>query len=423
MPSNVLLIGNGGREHSLAWKIAQSPYLKKLYIAPGNGGTRLLGENVPIEVMDFEKLAVFAEEKAIGLTIVSMDDPLAAGIVDFFQARGLRIWGPTKAAARIEWSKAFSKELMREAGIPTAEFGTFSGHEVALGYVREKGAPIVVKASGLARGKGVYVCTSLREAEAALKNIMLDKVFKDSGSEVVIEEFLEGQEISIHALSDGTHSLLFPASQDHKTIGEGDVGKNTGGIGTIAPVPWVTREDMADIDNRIVRPALASLAARGTPFIGLLYPGLTMTKSGPKTLEFNARFGDPEPEAYVPLLKSDLLELLDACVEGTLDACTLEWKEGFAANVVLCSEGYPDEYKIGVPITGIEDAERLPGVVVFHAGTRYEGGQLLTAGGRVLDVCATGLTLKEALRRAYAAVELIQFEGKYYRRDIGAKSL
>ncbi|MBI2610741.1 phosphoribosylamine--glycine ligase [Candidatus Kaiserbacteria bacterium] len=419
---DVLLVGGGGREHALAWKIAQSPRLGKLYIAPGNGGTRLVGENISIGVMEFEKIAQFVEEKKIGLTICSMDNPLVSGIVDFFQARGLRIWGPTKVAAQIEGSKAFAKQLMREASIPTADFAVFTNHDEALRYVHEKGVPVVVKASGLALGKGVSICRTLSEAESALKEIMLDRVFKDSGTEVVIEEYLDGEELSIHALSDGKTHVLFPVSQDHKTIGEGDTGKNTGGIGTIVPVPWVSADTLKDLDARVVKPTLEALAARGASFAGILYPGLKMSSQGPKVLEFNARFGDPEAQVYMRLLKTDILDLFEACVDGTLQRQTIEWETGFTINIVLCSGGYPDEYKKGFPITGIEEAEKLPGVVVFHAGTTFDG-TLKTSGGRVLGVSAVGATLKEALDRAYEAVEKINFEGKYFRRDIGAKAL
>ena len=420
--SDVLVIGGGGREHALVWKLKQSPHVGKIYVAPGNGGTRDLAENVGIEASDIEKLAHFAEEKKVDLTVVGPDDPLAIGIVDFFQKRGLRIWGPSIAAARIEASKAFAKELMREAEIPTASFAVFTEYEPALAHVHERGVPIVIKASGLSLGKGVYVCESIADAERALDDLLVQKMHKDAGNEVVIEDYIDGQEISIHALSDGTTSVMFPPSQDHKTIGEGNTGKNTGGMGSIAPVPWVTSAMLADIDIRVVQPALSNMAKRGTPFVGLLYPGLKMSSKGPKVLEFNARFGDPETQVYMRLMKSDLFEILDACVEGTLKEHMLEWEGGFAVNVVLASGGYPDAYQKGIPIRGIDEAEKVPGVVVFHAGTVYEG-ILKTAGGRVLGVSAVGATLKEAIDRAYQAAELIRFEGKYCRRDIGAAAL
>lgn len=422
MKTNVLIIGSGGREHALAWKLAQSPRIGKLFVAPGNGGTRKIAENVAIDSTDIDGLVEFAAKNDIGLTVVGPDYPLALGVVDAFQARGLRIFGPVRAAAEIESSKAFSKNLMREAGIPTAHFGVFSEYEKALAYVRERGAPIVVKASGLALGKGVYVCKSLTEAEAALAEIMLEHAHKDAGNEVVIEEFLDGQEISIHAFCDGKTAVLLPPAQDHKPIGDGDTGKNTGGMGTIAPVSWVSAEVIQNIEEHIVRPTLQVLSERGRQFKGLLYPGLKMTTSGPKVLEFNARFGDPETQSYMRLLKTDLLDILDACVDGTLANLAVEWHGGFAACVVIASGGYPDEYKKGLPLRGVADVEHVPGVVVFHAGTTFDG-ELKTSGGRVLGITATGDTLRDALDRAYEAAKLIEFEGKQYRSDIGAKAL
>ncbi len=423
MRIDVLVIGGGGREHALCWKLKQSPRIGKLYCAPGNGGTRAVAEQVPIGVMEFERLALFAEEKHVGLTIVGPDDPLAGGIVDHFKARGLRVWGPSKAAARIEASKAFAKELMREAGVPTAAFEVFTDHDKALAYVRAQGAPIVVKASGLALGKGVYVCQTLAEAEAALKEIMLDHLFKDAGNEVVVEEYLDGQEVSLHALSDGSSHLLFPPSQDHKPVGEGDTGPNTGGMGTIAPLPQVSEGMLQELDASVVTPTLEAMKKRGVPFAGLLYPGIKLSSKGPRVLEFNARFGDPETQVYMRLLKTDLLDLLDACVDGELGTQTIEWHPGFAANIVLASGGYPGAYEKGFPITGIEEAEQVEGAVVFHAGTALKDGALVTNGGRVLGVSAVGDTLAHALDRAYRAAELVHFEGKYYRRDIGVEAL
>ncbi len=425
MSVDVLVVGSGAREHALAWKLKQSPRIGKLYVAPGNGGTLNIAENVPIEAMDFQKLATFAEERKIGLTIVGPDEPLGAGIVDVFNSCGLRIFGPSKEAAQIESSKAFAKTLMREAKVPTAEFAIFSNPSVALAHVRLRGVPIVIKASGLALGKGVYVCRTMGEAERAITEIMVLKVHKDSGNEVVIEEYLDGQEISIHALSDGITHILFPASQDHKPALDGDMGKNTGGMGTIAPVPWVTTEMTASFESQVVVRTLEALKKRGIQYKGLLYPGLKTLLNGPKVLEFNARFGDPETQVYARLLKSDLLDIIEACVDGTLSAVgsSVEWNRGFAANVVMVSGGYPDSYEKGFPITGIEEAEKMEGVVVFHAGTRIENGQLVTAGGRVLSVSAVGDTLKQALDRAYKSVDKIHFEGMHFRRDIGAKAL
>ncbi len=420
---DVLLVGSGGRECALAWKIAQSPRLRQLYIAPGNGGTRQYGQNVDIPATAIEKLAQFAQEKSIDLTIVGPDDPLSLGIVDTFKARGLRIFGPSKMAAQIEASKAFAKQLMQEAGVPTAEFAIFTEHRDALKYVREKNAPIVVKASGLALGKGVFVCQTLFEAEDALRQIMIERVFGDGGNQVVIEEFLAGPELSIHVLSDGSKYRMLPPSQDHKRIGENDTGPNTGGMGTIAPIPWVEKEMMKLIEDAVVKPTLETLAYRQKLFSGLLFPGLKMTPKGPKVLEFNARWGDPETQVYMRLLKNDLLELFTACVDGTLSNVKIEWEAGFAANIVLASHGYPNQFEKGFPISGIEEAESLPGVVVFHAGTSYADGIVKTSGGRVLGVSAVGETLPKALERAYRAIDCIQYEGKYFRSDIGAKSL
>src|SRR3989344_3699922 len=355
---DVLVVGSGAREHALLWKLKQSPRAGKLYAAPGNGGTVSLAENVPIGVMEFEKLAAFAKEKNIGLTISGPDDAFVGGIVDVFKKHNLRVWGPTKEAAQIEGSKAFSKQLMHESKIPTAEFAVFTAAAPALAYVHAHGVPIVIKASGLALGKGVYVCSKFEEAEKAINEIMIERVHKDAGGEVVVEEFLEGPEMSVHALTDGIAYVLFPSSQDHKAALDGDQGKNTGGMGTLAPVPWAKPDTMATIDGTIpaIRPSVV-------------------------------------------------------------------WEPGFAANIVIASGGYPEEYKTGFPVTGIDDARSVDGVVVFHAGTRSEDGQLVTAGGRVLSVSATGGTLKEALDRAYAAVGKIHFEGMHFRRDIGTKSL
>ncbi len=425
MSIDILVVGSGAREHALVWKLKQSPRVGKIYVAPGNGGTWNIAENVHIGVMEFEKLADFVTEKGIGITIPGPDDAFVGGIVDFFTARGLRIWGPTKDAANIEGSKAFAKTLMKEGNIPTAQFKVFTTPESALAHVRVHGAPIVIKASGLALGKGVYVCRKLEDAERAISEIMVERVHKNAGNEVVVEEFLQGTETSIHILSDGISHLTFPSSQDHKTALDGDEGKNTGGMGTIAPVPWITQKMMSDIETYVVIRTFDALSQRGGQFKGLLFPGIMMTLEGPKVLEFNARFGDPETQVYMRLLESDVLDLFEACIDGTLEtaAAGVKWNTGFAANVVIASGGYPDSYQTGYPITGIEAAEKLPDVVVFHAGTKMENGQLVTAGGRVLSVSACGGTLKQALDRAYEAVGKIYFENMHFRHDIGAKSL
>lgn len=423
--TDVLLIGSGGREHALAWRLKQSSRLGKLYIAPGNGGTWYFGENVPINVMDFEALAKFATGKRIGLTVVGPDDPLAAGVADLFHARGLPVWGAVKAAAQIEASKVFAKEFMTAAGIPTAEYKTFTSADSALSYVRSHGAPVVVKASGLALGKGVYVCHTQEEAQRAIEILMVERVHKEAGDEVVIEEFLQGQEFSVHALSDGVDHVLFPSSQDHKRAQDGDKGENTGGMGAIAPLPWAGDEVMSRIESEVVSKAFDEFKRRGMDYKGILYPGIMMTPSGPKVLEFNARFGDPECQVYMRLLKSDLLDLLEASAKSELASVkdSIEWMRGYAVNIVLASGGYPGEYKKGFPITGIDEAQQIEGVVVFHAGTAYQGESLITTGGRVLGVSAVGETLQQALDRAYEAAGKIHFEGMFYRRDIGAKAL
>jgi phosphoribosylamine--glycine ligase len=420
---NLLIIGSGGREHALAWKLKQSPRVGKIFVAPGNAGTAQLGENVDIKATDVAALVKFADEHKIYLTIVGPDDALALGIVDEFQKRGLKIWGPNKLAAQIEASKAFAKELMQKNNIPTAEFQTFTDYEKALEYIKQKGTPIVIKASGLALGKGVSVCKTPKEAKRFLQDVMVNKIFGDSGSQVVIEEFLQGQEFSIHAFSDGETFKLLPSSQDHKPIFDGGLGPNTGGMGTIAPVPWVSDDLMANVSSEIVKPALAGLENVACRFIGCLYPGLMMTKDGPKVIEFNARFGDPETQSYMRLLKTDLLDILEACVNGKIADIKIEWSKKYACCIVLASGGYPGKYEKGKSITGIEQAEALNDVVIFHAGTAIRGRMSVTNGGRVLGVTAIADDLQSALGKAYAAVKLIHFEGMHFRTDIGQKSL
>src|SRR3989339_362040 len=431
--SNILLVGSGGREHALAWKLAQSPHVEKIYIAPGNAGTAQVGENVDIAATDISALLNFALEKKINLTVCSADDPLALGIVDTFQKNNLKIWGATQKAAQIESSKAFAKDLMAKENIPTAKFQTFKNYDDALSYVAEKDAPIVIKASGLALGKGVSVCQTIDEAKIFLKKVMVEKIFGDAGKEVVIEEFLQGMEFSIHAFCDGKTFQLLPPAQDHKPIFNGNQGPNTGGMGTIAPLPWVTPELMHEVAEKIVRPALNGLQKQSAPFSGLLYPGLMQTVDGPKVIEFNARCGDPETQSYMRLLKTDLFEILQASVNGQLQAITIEWERKYACCIVLASGGYPESYVKGKEISGIAEAEKLSDIVVFHAGTRFENDTLVTnglpaktlvtAGGRVFGVTATGDSLPEALEKAYAAIKLIHFEGMHYRTDIGQQSI
>ena len=460
MKKNVLLIGNGSRENALAWKISQSEKLEKLYIAPGNPGTAGFGENVNIQVADISALADFAQKNNVDLTVVGPEEPLSLGIVDEFQKRDLKIWGPSKAAAQIESSKAFSKELMKKAGVPTAEYEIFSNYDEALKYIeqyfsvssrptpnasedewrdpltseiRDSSArmhslgmtqtPIVIKASGLALGKGVTVCQNLDEAKKVLKEAMVDKTFGQAGSEVVIEEFLQGREFSTHAFCDGENFIMLPSSQDHKRIFDGDLGPNTGGVGTITPLPWVTKDDMDTIARTIVAPILKALEETGAPFTGLLYPGLMMTKTGPKVIEFNCRFGGPECESYMRILKTDILDIFEACVYGKLKDLDIDWEPQSCCCIILCSKGYPEKYEKGFEISGIDEAEKVPAVKVFQAGTKLDGDKLVTNGGRVLGVTATGNDLQSALKKAYEAVKLIHFEGIYYRTDIGAKSL
>lgn len=420
---NVLIIGSGGREHVLAWKVSTSPNVSKLYVAPGNGGTSEVATNVGLKATDKRGLIRFAKDNDIGLTIVGPDDILALGMVDAFEAEGLRIFGPKRAAARIEWSKVFSKNLMTSQSIPTARYETFNDIASAKTYAASQPYPLVIKANGLALGKGVFVCADQTEADQALEELMDDKVFGDSGSSVVIEEFMKGQEVSIQALCDGKTSVLLPTSQDHKRIGTGDVGPNTGGMGTYAPVPWVKPDMLGRIKETVVESALRGLSATGSPFKGLLYPGLMIDGADIKVVEFNSRFGDPEPQSYLRLLETDLLEVLNACVDGTLSQAKLGWSNQSAVCVVLASGGYPGSYLTGLEITGVEKAASRPDVVIFHAGTKREGNKLLTAGGRVLNVTATGKDLADARDKAYAAISHIRFDGMQFRTDIGAKAL
>lgn len=420
---NILIIGSGGREHALAWKIAQSPNIGRLYVAPGNPGTASIATNVPLAATDKAGLVEFAQQNAIDLTIVGPDDILALGMVDAFQGAKLRIFGPTQAAARIESSKVFSKDLMAIQHIPTARFETFTDIALAKAYVGEHAFPVVIKANGLALGKGVRVCADLQEANNFLDEVMGARIFGDSGNSVVIEDFMAGQEVSIQVLCDGHTAVILPTSQDHKPIGTGDVGPNTGGMGTYAPVPWVTPAMIERIRTTIVEPALAGLAAAGSPFQGLLYPGLMIEGESISVVEFNSRFGDPEPQSYLRLLESDLLEILDACVDGRLSEVEFKYNDRAAVCVILASGGYPGSYQKGLPITGLEDAAALAGVEVFHAGTKLDAGQLVTNGGRVLGISAVGNNLAAAQARAYEAIKLIHFEGMQYRTDIASKAL
>ncbi|HEY7123623.1 MAG TPA: phosphoribosylamine--glycine ligase [Ktedonobacterales bacterium] len=416
----ILVVGSGGREHALVWKLAQSAHRPHLYAAPGNPGMRSLATLVPVAADDIEGLLSFAREQKIDLTVVGPEVPLMLGIADRFRAAGLRIFGPNRAAAQLEGSKAFAKEVMRRAGIPTAHHATFTDLSAARAYVQREGAPIVIKANGLAAGKGVTVAPTLPEARQALETSMEQRLYGAAGDVVVIEEYLEGDELSVMALVAGERCQLLLSAQDHKQLLDGDQGPNTGGMGAVAPVPWVDSALLEVIRSRVFTPLLAELTRSGVDYRGVLYAGLMITREGPKVLEFNARFGDPETQAVLPLLQSDLVDLCLAVAYGTLEQTPLVHEPGAAIGVVLASAGYPEKPVSGQPITGLED---LPlETLVFHAGTRDQGGQLVTAGGRVLTVVGQGADLEQARARAYNAVERIHFSGKQFRRDIGLRS-
>ncbi|MCS7049304.1 MAG: phosphoribosylamine--glycine ligase [Verrucomicrobiae bacterium] len=420
---NVLVIGGGGREHALVWKLKQSDRVRRIWCAPGNAGIAELAECVPIAATDIEKLATFASEHRVDLTVVGPEAPLCAGVVDVFAARGLRIFGPTRAAAQLEGSKAFCKQLLLEAGVPTAAAQIFSDAAAARAHVRKQGAPIVVKADGLAAGKGVVVAGTVAEAEQAITDIMERRVFGAAGERVVIEECLGGEEASVMALTDGqTYRLLAPA-QDHKRVFDGDRGPNTGGMGAYSPAPVVSARWEPAI-HEIFQRTLAGLRARGITYRGVLYAGLMMTAEGPKVLEFNCRFGDPETQVVLPRLDSDLVEVLEACVTGTLSSCPLRWHDNAAVCVVMAAAGYPGEYRRGDVIEGLPAVSGLANVCVFHAGTKRDGtGRVVTDGGRVLGVTAWEHNLAAAVARAYRAVAQVRFAGAQYRRDIAARAL
>jgi phosphoribosylamine--glycine ligase/phosphoribosylaminoimidazole synthetase len=423
MNRRILVVGSGGREHTLAWKLAQSPHVAHVFVAPGNGGTDspsgLPISSVPIPASDIPGLVRFAQEQAMDLTVVGPEAPLVDGLVDALQAAGRRAFGPTAAAAMLEGSKAFAKRFMEENGIPTARGAIFTSPEEARAYLHRVGAPIVVKASGLAAGKGVIVCQTLEEAEDAFQRIMVDRIFGSAGDQVVIEEYLTGQEASLLCFTDGRTVVPMVPAQDHKAVYDGDRGPNTGGMGCYAPAPVMPPALVQEVTETILRPAVEGMRRRGTPYIGVLYAGLMLTAHGPRVLEFNCRFGDPEAQVILPLLETDLLEILEACLDGRLEQVEVRWREGFAACIVMASGGYPDHYEKGKEIHGLEEAASDPAVMLFHAGTRCVDGRYLTDGGRVLAVTATASTLPGALYRAYRAVERIHFEGCHYRRDIG----
>lgn len=421
----LLLIGSGGREHALAWKLAQSPLAEVIYVAPGNPGIAELPkcECISLNIEDLDAVAKFAEDNAIGLTVVGPEAPLVAGLADVLEARGLAVFGPSKAAAQLEGSKAFSKAIMAKYNVPTAFFKTCEDKETALAYVEEKGAPIVIKADGLAAGKGVVVAMNKQDALDAVEDMMGNNIFGSAGARVVIEEFMDGEEASLLAFTDGKTILPMIASQDHKRVGDGDQGPNTGGMGTYAPAPVLTEELRVKATETILKPMIAAMQAEGTPYKGCLYAGLMVKGDSIKVVEFNCRFGDPETQVVLPLLDSDLVEVMLACAKGNLADIDVQWKKQAAVCVVMASEGYPGSYKKGLPITGLAEANALEGAVVFHAGTKMVDGQVATNGGRVLGVTAVAEDIKAARDKAYEAVEKINFSGAFCRKDIAWRAL
>ena len=415
----VLIVGSGGREHAIAVSVAQSAQVDKIYCAPGNAGIAQVAECVDIAAMEFDRLADFAEENKIDLTIIGMDDPLVGGVVDVFEKRGLRVFGPRKNAAIIEGSKAFSKDLMRKYGIPTAAYRNFTDPEEALRFLETAHMPIVLKADGLALGKGVLICQTLEEAKAGVRTLMLDKQFGDAGNEIVVEEFMTGREVSVLCYCDGTHIKPMTSAQDHKRAKDGDKGLNTGGMGTFSPSPFYNDEVAKFCEENIYQPTMDAMKAEGRDFVGILFVGLMLTEDGPKVLEYNARFGDPEAQVVLPRMKNDIVDVMNACIDGKLETVDLQFEDNAAVCVVLASDGYPEHYEKGKLITGFENFDGKEGYYVFHAGTKQTDAGIVTNGGRVLGVTAKGKDLKEARANAYEATKLIHFENKYMRNDIG----
>ena len=415
----VLIVGGGGREHAIAYCVAKSSKVEKIYCAPGNAGIAEFAECVPIGAMEFDKLTAFAKDNAIDLAIVGMDDPLVGGLVDEFEAAGIRAFGPRKNAAILEGSKAFSKDLMKKYDIPTAAYENFDDPEKALAYLETAKFPIVLKADGLALGKGVLICNTLEEAKDGVKEIMLDKKFGASGNTMVVEEFMTGREVSVLSFVDGKTIKTMTSAQDHKRAKDGDQGLNTGGMGTFSPSPFYTKEVDEFCQKYVYQKTVDAMAAEGREFKGIIFFGLMLTQDGPKVLEYNARFGDPEAQVVLPRMKNDLIEVIEACIDGTLDQINLEFEDNAAVCVVLASDGYPLAYEKGLPITGLEEFKKHEGYYCFHAGTKFNGDQIVTNGGRVLGVTAKGETLKEARANAYAATEWVKFDNKYMRHDIG----
>lgn len=427
----VLVIGSGGREHALVWKLARSPHITRMWCAPGNAGIaaeRLTANETVVETPsigaeDLARLLAFAQQHRPDLTVVGPDNPLAMGVVDTFQREGLRIWGPNQNAARFESSKAFSQQFMEKHGIPAPRAGVFSAFAPASRFAAELGGKCAVKADGLALGKGVLICRNMAQADQAIEEILVKRTFGAAGTRLVIQELVDGTEVSLHALCDGQTALLFPTSQDHKRALDGDQGPNTGGMGAYSPAPFLSKAALANTRELVVERWLKGCREEAIDFRGVLYPGLMLTANGPCVLEFNARFGDPETQVYLPRLENDLIEVIEASLEGTLGKVTLRWRPGAAVCVVMASAGYPGTYAKGKPIHGLDDAARLPGVKVFHAGTTRSGADWVTNGGRVLGVTAWAADLAQARQAAYAAVETVHFEGACYRRDIAAKGL
>ncbi|WP_274971192.1 phosphoribosylamine--glycine ligase [Lachnoanaerobaculum orale] len=415
----ILVVGGGGREHAIVKKLAQSKKNPKIYVAPGNAGTEENATNVAISVMDFDALINFAKKEKIDLTVVGMDDPLVGGIVDRFEAEGLRVFGPRKNAAILEGSKAFSKDLMKKYGIPTAAYENFNDPQKAIKYLETANYPIVLKADGLALGKGVLICKTFEEAKSGIEELMIDKSFGDAGNTIVIEEFLQGREVSVLSFVDGTHYALMTSAQDHKRAKDGDEGLNTGGMGTFSPSPFYTEEVDRYCKEHIYQKTVDAMRAEGREFKGIIFYGLMLTKSGVKVLEYNARFGDPETQVVLPRMENDIIDVFEACIDGCLDKIDLKFEDNAAVCVVLASDGYPLKYEKGKKITGLENFEGKTDIFAFHAGTKKVNGDVLTNGGRVLGITAKAPTLKEARDKAYEATKLVEFENKYMRNDIG----
>ena len=415
----ILVVGGGGREHAIVKKLAQSKKNPKIYVAPGNAGTEENATNVAISVMDFDSLVNFAKKEKIDLTVVGMDDPLVGGIVDRFEAEGLRVFGPRKNAAVLEGSKAFSKDLMKKYGIPTAAYENFNDPQKAIKYLETANYPIVLKADGLALGKGVLICKTFEEAKSGIEELMIDKSFGDAGNTIVIEEFLQGREVSVLSFVDGTHYALMTSAQDHKRAKDGDEGLNTGGMGTFSPSPFYTEEVDRYCKEHIYQKTVDAMRAEGREFKGIIFYGLMLTKSGVKVLEYNARFGDPETQVVLPRMENDIIDVFEACIDGCLDKIDLKFEDNAAVCVVLASDGYPLKYEKGKKITGLENFEGKTDIFVFHAGTKKVNGDVVTNGGRVLGITAKAPTLKEARDKAYEATKLVEFENKYMRNDIG----